>query len=200
MLSKFPYKKELEDKLVKLLNFMTDEKLIYIYEKDENGDIYMDEYDIEKVKKLLVLIESGYSKEEIEKVARTLYKKIKKGKESIYTIGVFARNLDVTRRTVDFWIEKGLLEPFTMGENGPKYFTDEDLDIARNISDLKLVNFSLEEIKTFSEILQTTDEKLAREKLKELEDRMKTIKRAVSSIEKNFIPKFRDLARSSKKK
>lgn len=200
MLSRFVYNKEIEGKLIELLDYMTKEKFIYLYEKDENGDIYMDEYDMEKVNKLIVLIESGYSKEEVEKVSRTLYKKVKKNKENIFTIGVFSKKLDVTRRTVDFWIEKGLLEPFTMGENGPKYFTDEDLSTAKIITDLKLANFSLEEIKSLSNVISSGDPKLAPEKLKELEDRMKKMKKAIASIEKNVIPNLKELMKNSKKK
>lgn len=200
MLTKYEYKKEIEGRLVELLDYMTKEKFIYLYEKDEKGDIYMDEYDMEKVNKLIVLIESGYSKDEVEKVARTLYKKVKKNKENIFTIGVFSKKLDVTRRTVDFWIEKGLLEPFTMGENGPKYFTDEDLNTARIITDLKLANFSLEEIKSMSNVISSKDPQLAPEKLNALEDRIKKMKKAITSIEKNVIPSLKELIKSSKKK
>lgn len=63
-----------------------------------------------------------------------------------YSIGELARKAGVTRRTVRFYIEEGLLPPPERGGRAASY-TSEHLDQLGRIKDLKELRFTLDEIR-----------------------------------------------------
>lgn len=175
-----------------LLKFMLNRKMLITLETDEDGSPLVDERDLECLNKLLPLLAAGYSIEEIQKIAVTLFGKTnKRTREKAYTIGQFAKELGVTRRTVDFWIEKGLLKPYAMANNGPRYFTEAELNTARRIEELKLIGYSLEQIKDLFAVISKGDAEILEDTIDNLTERLRAAKSAITSIEKNLLPKMR---------
>lgn len=66
---------------------------------------------------------------------------------TLYTLSELARHTGVTRRTVQYYAEIGLLEPGAVTKGGRKLYTDFAAYLVRDILDLKQLGFSLEEIK-----------------------------------------------------
>lgn len=67
--------------------------------------------------------------------------------QKYYTMGDVAHLSGVSYKTVRYYIEKGLLEPKKVGENGYRLFDNETLEKMQRILMLKYLNFSVDEIK-----------------------------------------------------
>lgn len=63
-----------------------------------------------------------------------------------YTTGQFAKKAKVTIRTIRYYDKQGILKPTVVGENGYRYYTDEDFVRLQKILSLKSLGFSLQEI------------------------------------------------------
>ncbi len=175
-----------------LLDFMLSRKMLITLESDDDGSLLVDERDLERLNKLIPLFDADYSFEEIKKIMIALYGRTnKRTREKAYTTGLFAKELGVTRRTVDFWIEKGLLKPYSIANNGPRYFTEAELKTAQEIEQLKLIGYSLEQIKElFSAVNDETLDKLE-ESIDDLSSRLKAARAAINSLEKAFLPSLK---------
>lgn len=66
--------------------------------------------------------------------------------EEKYTTGKFAKKANVTERTIRYYDKVGLLKPSYIGENGYRYYTQQDLVKLQQILSLKYIGFSLDEI------------------------------------------------------
>ncbi len=66
---------------------------------------------------------------------------------TLYTLSELARHANVTRRTVQYYAEIGLLEPGAVTKEGRKLYTDFAVYLVRDILDLKQLGFTLDEIK-----------------------------------------------------
>ena len=73
-----------------------------------------------------------------------------------YTTGQFAKKANVTARTIRYYDKIGLLSPNYIGDNGYRYYSEDDLIILQRILMLKELGFSLEEI---SPLLMNTSKK-----------------------------------------
>ena len=94
-----------------------------------------------------------------------------------FTSGEFARQANVTLRTIRFYDARNLLKPSFRNENGNRYYTDEDLARLQQILLLKYLGFSLEEIREmlmvsmdlhFLEESLSIQKKLVQERIDEL--------------------------------
>jgi|GEM_PF-6721368 len=196
MLTKLHISPEKLADLQSLLNSLFEKKLLITLETDEDGSPIVDDRDLGRLNKLLPLIDSGYTIEEMKKIAITLFGKTdKRTREKAYTVGQFAKQLGLTRRTVDFWIEKGLLKPYVMANNGPRYFTEAELRTARRIEELKLVGYSLEQIKELFSVLSEGNGEALNEFTEKLAERVRAAKYAISSIERNLLPEMKSKAK-----
>lgn len=175
---------------------MLSRRMLITLENDEDGSLLVDERDLERLNKLIPLFDADYSFEEIKKIMIALYGKTnKRTREKAYTIGLFAKELGVTRRTVDFWIEKGLLKPYSIANNGPRYFTEAELKTAQEIEQLKLIGYSLEQIKElFSAVTDENPEKLD-EAIDDLSGRVKAARSAINSLDKGLLPSLKALSK-----
>lgn len=63
-----------------------------------------------------------------------------------FTTGQFAKKAKVTARTIRYYDKIGLLTPNYVGENGYRYYSEDDLITLQRILMLKELGFSLEEI------------------------------------------------------
>ncbi|MEJ7152903.1 MerR family transcriptional regulator [Staphylococcus ureilyticus] len=67
----------------------------------------------------------------------------------IYQIGHIVKHFNVSRRTLHFYHDLGLLSPSYIKGNGYRYYNDNDLIKLQTILSLKDLGLNLEEIKQF---------------------------------------------------
>jgi DNA-binding transcriptional MerR regulator len=65
---------------------------------------------------------------------------------SHYTAGELAKACNVTVRTVQYYHERGLLLPSTIGTGGRRIYTDDDLKRLKLICLLRSIDLSLDDI------------------------------------------------------
>lgn len=70
--------------------------------------------------------------------------------EQLFSTGEFARRANVTVRTIHYYEKKGLIQPERISENGYRYYGQREFTRLQRILTLKLLGFSLEEIREFS--------------------------------------------------
>lgn len=95
------------------------------------------------------------------------------------TIGEFSRICSVTKKTLRYYDEIGLLRPEYIAENGYRYYTSGQLRTMLFITRLKTYGFSLLEI---AAVLVNTDELFLAEKLMEKRSLLETEMRATQRI------------------
>ncbi len=78
-------------------------------------------------------------------------------KKKLYSTGTFARKANVSVRTIQYYEKKGLIYPKEIGENGYRYYGEEEFARLQRILTLKLLGFSLEEIRELSLHESNTD-------------------------------------------
>lgn len=64
-----------------------------------------------------------------------------------YSIGDVARKLNMTTRTIRFYDQKNLVKPESIGENGYRYYGEEQIQRLELINYLRGLNFSIKQIK-----------------------------------------------------
>lgn len=64
-----------------------------------------------------------------------------------YSIGDIARKLNMTTRTIRFYDQKNLVKPGSIGENGYRYYGEEQIQRLELINYLRGLNFSIKQIK-----------------------------------------------------
>ena len=76
--------------------------------------------------------------------------------EHRFTAGEIAKLSGLSKQTILFYDKKGILKPdYVDPDNGYRYYSADQLDFLDNISMLKEIGLSLDEIRTFME-QQTT--------------------------------------------
>lgn len=115
-------------------------------------------------------------------------------KKHRYSTGDFAKKANVTIRTIHHYHDKGLISPSFVGENGYRYYGDDDFARLQKILILKNLGFSLEEIKSISinekdaDFLKQSFDlqlNLVRKKISHLQFVEKSIEKAAKSFEEN---------------
>lgn len=100
------------------------------------------------------------------------------------TIGEFSRICFVTKKTLRYYDEIGLLRPDYTAENGYRYYTADQLSTMLLINKLKSYDFSLPEI---SAVLANPDKNLLAEKMlqkrREMEQQIKTTTHILRQID-----------------
>ncbi len=77
--------------------------------------------------------------------------------QKLYSTGTFAKKANVSVRTIQYYEKKGLIYPREIGENGYRYYGEEEFARIQRILTLKLLGFSLEEIRELSLHESNTD-------------------------------------------
>lgn len=69
-----------------------------------------------------------------------------------FTAGEMAKLSGLSKQTILFYDKKGILKPeYVDPDNGYRYYSADQLDFLDNISMLKEIGLSLDEIRTFME-------------------------------------------------
>lgn len=101
----------------------------------------------------------------------------------LFTIGQFAAIHEVTKKTLMWYDEIGLLKPAVIGENGYRYYTYFQSPALETILMLRELNVSIPEIKAFlSNRSAENMEQLLREKIAELNDTIANLKRIQQAL------------------
>lgn len=77
--------------------------------------------------------------------------------KKLYSTGTFAKKANVSVRTIQYYEKKGLIYPREIGENGYRYYGEDEFARLQRILTLKLLGFSLEEIRELSLHESNTD-------------------------------------------
>ncbi len=77
--------------------------------------------------------------------------------KNLYSTGTFAKKANVSVRTIQYYEKKGLIYPKEIGENGYRYYGEDEFARLQRILTLKLLGFSLEEIRELSLHESNTD-------------------------------------------
>lgn len=77
--------------------------------------------------------------------------------KKLYLSGEFAKKANVSVRTIHYYEKMGLIHPEKIGENGYRYYGEEEFARLQRILTFKLLGFSLEEIRELSVNEENTD-------------------------------------------
>lgn len=100
------------------------------------------------------------------------------------SIGQFAKRAELTSRTLRVYEKEGLILSHTRGENGYRYYQEQQLELISRIKNFKLLGFSLREIKTLLQV----------DELKETDNLKEFLKKRLQVI----LEKTQDLANQKK--
>lgn len=102
------------------------------------------------------------------------------------TVGVLAKKMGVTVRTLQYYDRAGLLSPSAESEGGRRLYTDKDMIKLHQILSLKSVGFSLDDIKnhlitlnTPAEVANTLEEQAA-----SIRQKIESLTKSLQAIEK----------------
>lgn len=108
------------------------------------------------------LQEMGYGVEEIQAIVKKVgLPRTAGGKggdpvnKKYLTIGGLATAVGVSARTLKHWEEKGIIEAGMRSDGGFRLFSDVYIYLCKLIQDLQLFGYSLEQIKTVSDLFRT---------------------------------------------
>lgn len=122
--------------------------------ENENEILYPNTV-IDEIKHILGLQKLGYSLADITKILKvTEQTKAKKTQKTRYfTVGQVANQLNLTKRTLDFWMEKGLIRPSSTSKSGYRLFNENAVKMVSFVGDLQTIGFTLEQIKSITDTL-----------------------------------------------
>lgn len=170
---------------------------------------------IEHIKKLLDL---GYQPEHILKIIKKvgLPSSPKGGDrqetiQEFLTVGGLAERVGVSPRTIKHWEDKGIIEADMRSEGGFRMYSEAYIYFCQLIRDLQLFGYSLEEIKSISDLfrdflaidgnlsffsVEETKRKLASmtDRIKDFEDKVKLFKEGMERWEQLLRKKKKEIS------
>lgn len=96
--------------------------------------------------------------------------------EKTYGTGEIAKLLQITKRTLRFYDQIGLLTPSSLSEGGHRIYTEEEIEKLYKIRLLKALGLNLKQVKLIFEESTLEWEDLLQQQLEEIENQMKTYK------------------------
>ena len=101
-----------------------------------------------------------------------------------YPIGVIAKRVGLTPRTIRYYEDIGLLNSVRRVEGGRRIYTDDDVRRLKFINRLKLLGLSLEEMKRLEELYVTyrSNEKVLPHLLEVLDIQMHAIDKRIDQL------------------
>lgn len=101
------------------------------------------------------------------------------------TVGEVAKKMDVTVRTLQYYDKEGLLSPSAESEGGRRLYTDKDLITLHQITSLKSLGFSLDDIKQHLISLETPTDvaNVLTEQAKDIRKKMEQLTASLKAIE-----------------
>jgi len=127
-----------------------------------NGKIpFYKEHTFEKVLHIKKLLDIGYELGDINKIIRKVgMPQIEKPSRTqtksneFLTVGGLAERVGVSPRAIKHWETKGIIEPDMRSEGGFRLYSEIYIYLCNLIKDLQLFGYSLEEIKTISDLFR----------------------------------------------
>jgi len=165
----------------------------------------------EAIKKFLTM---GYTLPEIAKIRKEIGLPSKDGAKAQtaltdrLTVGELAERGGVNTRTIKFWEEKGLIQPWQRSEGGFRLFMAQDVDLVKFIKDLQTFNYTLSEIGNILKLagkplgsaeglegLPASESEKIHSALEYLISRMRETRQASLRVEALFAKRLRAVAR-----
>ncbi len=116
---------------------------------------------LEQVKQLF---EMGYSTADIKKISKKIGlpgarggRKKRGDIRNLLTVGELAKSSGLNARTLKYWEERGLIEPTRRSEGGFRLYEERWVKFCRQIQDLQLFSYSLDEIRDLIRIFGLSD-------------------------------------------
>ncbi|GIO10127.1 MerR family transcriptional regulator [Brevibacillus reuszeri] len=97
-------------------------------------------------------------------------------REKTYGTGEIAKLLQITKRTLRFYDQIGLLTPSSLSEGGHRIYTEEEIEKLYKIRLLKALGLNLKQVKLIFEESTLEWEDLLQQQLEEIENQMKKYK------------------------
>lgn len=127
-----------------------------------NGKIpFYKEHTFEKVLHVKKLLDIGYELGDINRIIRKVgMPQIEKPSRNqaksneFLTVGGLAERVGVSPRAIKHWETKGIIEPDMRSEGGFRLYSETYIYLCNLIKDLQLFGYSLEEIKTISDLFR----------------------------------------------
>ena len=114
---------------------------------------------LERIEYIQSLMKLGYQPEHILKIIKKIglpkgaSSQEKSGKLNRYfTVGDLAERCGISPRTVKHWEDKGIIEPDMRSQGGFRLYSESYVEICQLIKDLQLFGYSLDNIKTVSDL------------------------------------------------
>ena len=145
-----------QDDLLKKLNITKDS----LHEWLENGLItynpgishLFQEQAIEEGNLIKQFLTLGYSLKEIKQIKRNVGLPLKDengryiSKDGLLSIGELSEKTGINPRTIKFWEEKSIINPFRRTEGGFRLYRKKDIQLVHFVKDLQTFNYTLSEI------------------------------------------------------
>ena len=111
-------------------------------------------------------------------------------RQKLFTIGQFAAIHGVTKKTLMWYDEMGLVTPAVIGENGYRYYTYQQSSTLETVLMLRELNVSIPEIKGFMEHRSASGmEKLLSAQIRELDERLSHLR----TMKKTLVSRHQDM-------
>lgn len=111
-------------------------------------------------------------------------------RQKLFTIGQFAAIHGVTKKTLMWYDEMGLVTPAVIGENGYRYYTYQQSSTLETVLMLRELNVSIPEIKGFMEHRSAPGmERLLSAQIRELEERIDHLR----TMKKTLVSRHQDM-------
>jgi len=108
---------------------------------------------------------------------------MERGRE-LFTVGQFAEIHGITKKTLMWYDEMGLVKPAVIGENGYRYYSYHQSSTLETILMLRELDVSIPEIRLFMEQRSAENmERLLAEKKRELEEKIAYLRRMKKTLE-----------------
>lgn len=170
---------------------------------------------LEKIRDIKKLYDLGYQLDDIQKIIKKVGlpgSSTRDGKgikpSRFLTVGGLAEKVGVSSRAIKHWEDKGIIEPDMRSEGGFRLYSEGYIYLCQLIKDLQLFGYSLEEIKTISNLfrdylaiknaLSADSQENESHKLEEMLRQIKVLMEKMSQF-KAGIDRWEDLLKKKKK-
>ena len=145
-----------------LLKDLERQKVIAPSGVTEDDTPFYSENSLERINHVKRLLDMGYNMEEIQRIAKKIGLPESSAAEGAsarqraqLTIGGLASRVDVSPRTIKHWEDKGIIEPDMRSDGGFRLYPEIYVYLCNMIKDLQLFGYSLDDIKTVSDLFRT---------------------------------------------
>jgi DNA-binding transcriptional MerR regulator len=181
---------------------------------NETGTELYPPHTLEVLEKIKQLKSMGYNPEDIRKIVKKVGLPVPKKRKTddenktYLTVGELAEKIGVNARTIKHWEDKGIIFPDARSEGGFRLYQEVYVFFGKLILDLQMFGYTLDEIKTVSDMFRDfvtinskPDAYPAAERMQKLADMQRKIEtlQAKMNALKEGINRWEDLLKKKKK-